>query len=311
MRQLRTFFCAFSWVASLFALALHLGLKLWGCSACSLVSEMPISGVLAWTGPLILLALTYGQYKNMKWGNYALGLASFGSLTLVAWMINNNLICKMCVLVHAGVFSATLSMIPRPRFIGPLFFSLCIAFTATEGWTKFTVARGLAIFRPRVNEVIPDGKVYVLFSDPECSRCHLIEDQISKLSNPPVILHRWTLLPSSMYRSIRAISMLEMARLSGAKEFELLRMEILRTPAPLVDAALLSAANRVGMGSQAKGWLESPSRAALVAIQADQANTRELNILSLPALGELSPPDVTGTRTMRLVPFSTIGLNPP
>lgn len=310
MRQIRTSFCAFSFVASLAALVQHFGVDLWGCASCSLVNDLPISKALAWLGPPILAALVYGQYVDVKWAKVGLVIAACGSSTLITWMILHNTVCIVCMLVHIGVLSAALCLIPRVKFLGPLFFSVAVVFTATDGWDRLTGSRETGIFRPRDHETIPDGTAYVLFTDPECSRCQMAEAQISRLPKPPTILHRWTLLPQNTYRSIRAIALLEMTRTNKPELFEKLRSEILRTQPPLTDSALLAAATKTGLANQAKSWLDQPSENVLIAIEGDQTTSQELKIESLPALAVLSAPDATGTRTLHRVPFSAIGLPP-
>jgi len=308
MRQLRTIFCAFSFIAALAALAQHLGIDLWGCASCSLVNDLPVSGILAWLGPPVLGVLCYGLYRDLKWAMIGIGVAACGSLSLVIWMVLHNTVCLICVLVHVGVISSALCLVPRVKVLGPLFFSVMVVFTATDGWERVTGSRETAIFRPRDREVIPTGPVYVLFTDPECSRCQMAEAQIAKLSKPPSLLYRWTLLPQNTYRSIRAAALLEMARTTSPELFEKLRVEILKTPPPLTDDALIAAAKRVNL--DAWGWLQQPSERVLIDIEGDQTTSQELKIESLPALAELSQPDATGTRTLRRVPFSKIGLAP-
>lgn len=310
MRHIRATFCGFSFVVAILALIQHLGFDLWNCASCSLVNELPVSSIIAWVGPFLLAGLTYTIYKDLKWANYMLGVAAVGSLSLVAWMIRNNTICLMCILVHIGVLAATLTLIPRTKFLGPLFFSLAIAFTATDGWEKFMITSEYGIFRPRDRETIPGGKVYILFTDPECSRCQIAESQISKLENKPQIIYRWCLLPQKMYRSIRAAAMLEMARMQSAADFERLRLELFKETPPLTDAALIAIATRAGLADKVKSWLDNPTERALVAIEDDQTSALELKIQTLPALAELSEPDATGSRTIRQVPFSAIGINP-
>lgn len=72
----------------------------------------------------------------------------------------------------------------------------------------------------------------------------------------------------------------------------------------------MSAATKVGFGAVAKGWLEHPTERVLIAIEGDQAIASAMKIESLPALAELSEPDITGTRMLKLVPFSAIGISP-
>ena len=310
MRQLRTAFCTFSVVAALLALAQHLGANLWNCASCSSVNQIPISGVIAWFGPVFLGVLTYGQYTEAKWSKPSLCVAASCSLALLVWMATHNTICLLCMFVHIGVISATLSLLPKPKFVGILFFSLAVAFTGTGGWDRFTVTSTIGIFQARGKEKIPDGKVYVLFTDPECSRCQMAESEIAKLAKKPTILYRWNLLPQHMYRSIRAAALLKMARAHDPNDFEKLRVELLNISPPLNDDVLIEAATKVGLGAFAKGWLEHPSDRALIAIDSDQTTAQAMKIQSLPALAELSDADISGMRTLKLVPFSSIGLSP-
>jgi hypothetical protein len=307
MKALRIFFCIFSLCASLVALAHHLGYDLWGCASCSFVNELPMSAALAWGGPVVLLALAYALFAELRWAKAALALAAVGSVTLGWWMVHRNTLCPVCMLVHIGVVSAALSLVPaKARAISPLFFSLAITFAATGGWDIFGTEQGIAIFRPRGQEVIPSGKVYVLFTDPQCPRCKLVENQIAARPQPIHILYRWTLLPQDTYRSIRACALLEMARAKSPEKFARLRQEIMQLVPPLTDAAMLDAAAQAGLGEEARGWLDDPAETALNAIAEDQTTSRELRIQSLPALAELYGPDPSGTRMMRLVPFSDI-----
>lgn len=308
MRQLRTLFLAFAFVASLVALAQHLGLDLWGCASCSMVRELPISSMLAWGGPVALAILAFGAYKDLPWAKIASIVAAAGSLGLIGWMVNHRTVCATCALVHAGVIASALCLVPKAKFLGPAVFSLLVVFTATNGWDRFTEVRGVGIFRPRDNETIPDGKVFVLFTDPECSRCRIAEAEIAKLPNRPHLLYRWTLLPQSLYRSIRAATLLEMTRQNSPKLFVPFLEEVGRLPLPLTDSALKEAAIRVGLASAVDGWLANPSESVSIALEADRTTSEELEIQSLPALAELSRPDASGVRTLRLVPFSSIGL---
>ncbi len=310
MRHLRTFFCSFSCLASSLALAHHLGFNLWGCASCSLVDELPMSAALAWGGPGILLLVAYANLVDLRAGRIALFLGALCSLTLAFWMIRNNTFCEVCFLVHVGVVSAALTLIPKPRFVGPLFFSAAIIFTSTGGWDQFLTHQGVAFFRVRDHELIPNGQVYVLFTDPECPRCQLAEAQIRKLPQPPQILYRWTLLPHTMYRSVRAATLVEMARANDSASFDRVLRQLQEAQPPLTDKVLLSAARRAGIGASAQGWLDDPSERVLIAIANDQTTSQELNIRALPALAELSSPDATGTRTLHLVPFSAIGVQP-
>jgi len=308
MRPLRIFFCLFAGCASLVALAHHLGFDLWGCASCSFVNELPMSAALAWGGPVALFALAYALFAELRWAKAALGLAALGSLTLGWWMVHRHTLCPVCMLVHIGVLSAALSLLPKPRAASPLFFSLAITFAATGGWDLFGTEQGVAIFRPRAHEAVPSGRVYVLFTDPQCPRCKLVEERIAAKGQSVQLLYRWTLLPQDLYRSIRACALLEMARAAGPEAFERLRLELQKTAPPLTDEALLDAAARAALGTEAQGWLDSPAEAVLIAIAADQTTSEELNIQSLPALAELSGADATGTRMLRLVPFSEIGV---
>jgi hypothetical protein len=304
----RAAFCAFSLVASLVALAHHLGYDLWGCASCSFVDDIPMSAAFAWGGPVVLAGLTYALYRDMGWSKMLLALAAAGSVTLLTWMLRNNAICDICVLVHLGVLSATLSLIAKPNFLGILFFSLAIAFITTGGLDQFEGQAGTAIFRPRKKEIIPSGRVFVLFGDPECTRCQMIETSIEKNSDRPQVLYRWALLPHSMYRSVRAATMMEMARIVSPANFELLRKELAHTDPPLTDDKLIEAARKSGMKGPVKEWLASPSEQALMAIDDDHSTFQELGSKSLPTLAELSPPDASGLRTLRLVPLSTLGI---
>lgn len=310
MRQLRTNFCAFSFVASIVALLHHLGFDLWTCASCSFVNELPISSALAWLGPVATAVLAAGCYFNKPWASYALGAVSIASVGLVAWMICHHAICLVCILVHTGLIAGALTLVPRAKFLGPLFFALALVFVVTDGFERFSVSNGTAIFSPRPREVIPTGPVYVLFTDPECSRCKMVEQQIEKMPRKPAILHRWTLLPQNTYRSIRVATMLEMAKLKGAEVFDNLRRELLNRQPPYTDAVLEEAGQAAGLGDQIKTWLDFPADSVLVDIQRDETTSIELKIESLPALAELLPPDRSGTRMLRLVPLSAIGINP-
>jgi hypothetical protein len=136
----------------------------------------------------------------------------------------------------------------------------------------------------------------------------MVEGQIATKAKTVKVLHRWTLLPHDTYRSIRACALLEMARAKSPEDYERLRQEIQQTALPLTDAALLEAAARAALGDQARAWLDDPGETALIAIAGDQTTSRELDIQSLPSLAELSGPDASGTRMLRLVPFSEIGV---
>ena len=277
------------------------------------MNELPVSGLLAWFGPLVLAGITYAQYKELRNADYALGVAAIGSLSLVFWMVSHHSICLLCMLVHIGVVSAALALghVPKLVWVKPiplLFFSFAIAYTATGGWDQFAQSSEVGIFRPRDKEVVPAGKVYVLFTDPECSRCVMAENQIKKLATQPNILYRWTILPQNLYRSVRAAAMLEMARLDAPQQFDKLRESMIQAPPPFTDTALVTLANQVGLDSKVHDWLDHPSERALIALEDDRTTSEELKIRSLPALAELSPPDATGMRTLRLVPFSRIGL---
>jgi hypothetical protein len=308
MRQLRAFFCLFAGCAALVALAHHLGFDLWGCASCSFVNELPMSAALAWGGPPALFGLAYALFTGRRGANAALCLAALGSMTLGGWMVHNNTLCPVCMLAHIGVLSAALSLVPKAPALSPLFFSLAITFAATGGWEKFGTEQGVAIFRPRDHEVIPSGMVYVLFTDPECPRCRMVESQMAAKPQPLNVLYRWTVLPQDTYRSMRAAALLEMARAKSPLAFETLRLALQKTAPPLTDKTLLDAAATAGLGAEAPGWLDGPAEAALIAIAGDQTTSKELNIQSLPALAELSGADATGTRMLRLVPFSQIGV---
>jgi hypothetical protein len=308
MRYVRAAFCAFSLVASLIALAHHLGYNLWGCASCSFVDDIPMSAAMAWGGPVVLGALTYALYLDTEWAKIVLVLAAAGSLALLTWMLRNNSVCHICVLIHIGVLSATLSLVPKSNFLGILFFSLAIAFATTGGLDQFEGQAGTAIFRPRKNEIIPPGHVFVLFGDPECTRCQMIETSLEKNSDHPQVLYRWALLPHSMYRSVRAATLMEMARIVSPANFEVLRKELARTNPPLTDDKLIEAARKSGVKGPVKEWLVSPSEQALMAIDDDHSTFQELGSKSLPTLAELSRPDASGMRTLRLVPFSVLGL---
>lgn len=308
MRALRIFFCGFAFVASLLALAHHLGFDLWNCASCSLVDEMPMSSALAWGGPIVLLALTVLLYRDQKAAPYLLAGAGVASAGLVAWMFQRNTVCEVCMLVHIGVLSAALALIPRAGYAAPFLFSLAVAFSGTGGWQRLTVEQGVAMFVPRSGETVPQGKVYVLFSDPECGRCQLVEGQIAAMAAKPNVLYRWFLLPQKTYRTIRAVAMLEMARGEGA--FDRLLEKIRTATPPLDDAAIKKAAAGAGLAAKADKWLTSPDEAVLNAIGDDQQTARALGIESLPALAELSPPGPDGVRMLRRVPFSAIGIQP-
>lgn len=308
MRPLRIFFCLFSGCASLVALAHHLGLDLWACASCSFVEAIPLRAALVWGGPVALFALAYGLYTDRRGARVLLGAAAAGSASLAWWMVHNNTICPVCMLVHIGVLAAALSLVPRPRAISPVFFSVAVIFAATGGWDKFGTEQGVAIFRPRDNEAIPTGPVYVLFTDPQCPRCAMVEDQLAKRVPPLQVLYRWTLLPHDTYHSIRACALLEMARAQGPEPFERLRGELHKMAPPFTDPVLLEAAANAALGARARYWLDHPDEAALIAIAADQTTAEELRIQSLPALAALSPADPTGLRRLRLVPFSEIGI---
>lgn len=310
MKHATVLYCLFSLVGALIALANHLGLGLWGCASCSFVSEIPAGSFLAWCGPVVLSALTYLAHRESRWRVPAIGAAAAGSLGLIAWMITSHTVCTICMLVHIGVVSAAISLIPKSAFPSVVLFSLAIAFTATGGLERFASPQGEAIFRARPREQISPGKVFVLFTDPQCERCHLVEEQIQQLAKPPMLIRRWCLLPHSMYRSIRAATLVEMTRAKAPESLERLQDILSHAKVPLTDEVLLDAARRSGIGDKASEWLANPAEQALVAIDEDQTTARELGIQSLPALAELSEPDLTGIRTMKLVPFSAIGIGP-
>lgn len=310
MRHLQLLFCGVALVAALVALAQHTGLDLWGCASCSAVKTLPMSGVLAWSGPVVLGALIYGLAKETKWAPKALVGVACCSLLLALWMIANRTVCVTCVIVHIGTLAAALTLAPKSSAIAPCFFAVAIVFTATGGWDRFTAVQGVGIFRPRPGEEIPAGKVYVLFTDPECSRCRLAEKAIEKLESKPTVLRRWCILPQSAYRSLRAAAMVEMATISKSSKAGALATALGDAVPPLTDDVLLSAARKVGLGPEAAGWLANPLEDALISIQSDQDMAKELQIESLPALAELMPPDATGLRTLRRVPFSSIGVGP-
>jgi len=291
-------------------LLLHLGFDLWGCASCSFVNELPVSSALAWAGPFVTGALAVATFAEVKWASYALGLVAVASAAQVGWMVTHQQICLICILVHVGLISAALTLVPRANWLGAIFFAVSIVFVGTEGLDRFATPHGIAIFSPRAKEVVPPDPVYVLFTDPECSRCKLVEESIEKLPSKPAILHRWTLLPQNRYRTIRVAAMLEMAKLRGAAEFEKLRLALLKRQPPYTDATIEEAGAEAGLGAEVKGWLDFPADTVLIDLQRDETTSLELKIESLPALAELLPPDKSGTRMMRLVPLQTIGVRP-
>lgn len=310
MRQLRTNFCAFSFVASVVALLLHLGFDLWGCASCSFVNDLPVSSVLAWLGPVLTAILAIGCYFNKPWSGYALCSVAAISVGLVAWMVSHGAICAVCMMVHAGLIAAALTLVPRVKFLATLFFAGSVVFAVTGGFERYSTPRGTTIFSPRPREVIPAGKVYVLFTDPECSRCKMVEQQIDNMPAKPNVLYRWTLLPQNTYRSIRVATMLEMAKLKGTEFFEKLRVALLKRQPPYTDAVIEDAGQEAGLGDEIKSWLDFPADSVLIDIQRDETASIELKIESLPALAELSPPDKSGTRMLRLVSLREIGIRP-
>ncbi|HLO99508.1 MAG TPA: hypothetical protein VK171_13015, partial [Fimbriimonas sp.] len=226
MRHLQLLFCGVALVAALVALVQHMGFDLWGCASCSAVKSLPISGVLAWGGPVVLGALIYGVAKEAKWVPWSLGAAACCSAALFFWMISQRTVCVVCVVAHVGIISAALTLIPKSSILAPSFFALGMVFTATDGWDRFTVVQGVGVFRPRPNEVIPEGKVYVMFTDPECSRCRVAEEALDMLTSKPVVLRRWFILPQTAYRSMRAAAMIEMARITKSSKSEALWKEL-------------------------------------------------------------------------------------
>lgn len=308
MSVIRAFFALFATLAALLALGQHLGLDLWNCASCSFVSAMPLSSELAWTGPVLLAALTYGLYRDYQWARIGAGLTSLASIALIAWMLRHHTICLLCVLTHLGVLAAGVASLPRVGILSAPAFAVAIAFTATGGWEKFTLKAGVAIFRPRDRETIPPGRVLVYFSDPECSRCHLVEAQLAKLPNKPAILYRWTLLPQNLYRTMRAAALLETARLASESLFKSMRTDLASLTPPLTDSVLVAMAQKHFPARQVYVWLDDPPERALIALQDDRTTSQELGIQSLPALAELSAPDHSGTRTLRRIPFSEVGL---
>ncbi len=113
MRELRALFALFGAIAAGLALAQHLGFDLWNCATCSFVQAMPMSGVLAWGGPVVLITLAYGLFKEARWAKIGIGLASLVSLGLVAWMISHRTVCLLCMLTHIGVIAAGLASLPK------------------------------------------------------------------------------------------------------------------------------------------------------------------------------------------------------
>jgi hypothetical protein len=308
MSAVRAFFALFATVAALLALAQHLGLDLWNCATCSMVSDMPMSGLMAWVGPIALGILTYGLHKDLAWAKTGIAVAAIASIGLITWMLRHHTMCTLCMLTHIGVLAGAAACLPRVSKVAGPAFALAVAFTATGGWEPFTSQSGVGIFRPRDRETIPSGRVFVLFTDPECSRCHLVESQIENLRTKPSILIRWMILPQNAYRSIRAAALLESARISNDRLFQALHSDLSHQTPPLTDEVLTAMAQKHVQPGQITDWLESPPDRALVAIEEDQTTASELGIQSLPALAELSAPDRAGMRTLRRVPFSEIGL---
>jgi protein-disulfide isomerase len=255
-----------------------------------------------WVGPPALALLTIGLALDRKEARIAGLLAAVCSLALVAAMVQSRSLCTLCLLVHIGVISMAVSLAPKAVYAAGALFSLATVFTATGAWDAYSVQKGIAAFRPTPGESLPEGKVLVLFTDPECPRCRELERQWEKRPPRETILRRWCLLPHSMYRTLREAALLETARIEAPNRFEALRRETARIQPPITDEALLNAARRAGLGSEAVKWLASPSERALAAIADDQTSARELGIESLPALAELSGSGPPETRTMHLVP---------
>ncbi|MBS1709868.1 MAG: hypothetical protein JSS65_14235 [Armatimonadetes bacterium] len=220
---------------------------------------------------------------------------------MAAWMLSSRSVCPACLLVHLGVVAAALTLVPKAWWSGPTVFAVAMIFLSTGGWEKIGTARGTAVFRPRPGESVPQGDVYVLFTDPECGRCRLAEANLAAKPNLQV-LHRWVILPHGAYRTMRAAALVESVRLRSPQQArELIRL-LASGPEELTDEAILHAASQAGVGPEARTWLTTPPNEAIAALEDDNTTAKELEIQSLPAMAKLSGPDATGSRRLTLLP---------
>ncbi|MBX3111770.1 MAG: hypothetical protein KF857_07145 [Fimbriimonadaceae bacterium] len=299
----RMFFLAYALVASGLALAMHLKQDLWACASCSFVDSQPFGAGLAWIGPPLLAALLVTTRKGWKFAALSLSGAAVVSLGLIAVMLRSGNLCPVCLAVHIGVLAAALSLLPRGVWWSSTFFGAALLFASTGGWDKLSDPVGVGVFRPRHWETVPAGDVVVLFSDPECERCRLAETRLAE-DGQITVLHRWTLLPHGLYRTMRAAVAIEAASAEfGQSKGQAFREALFAKPPPYTDEVILDAARGVGMERQCRQWLTTPPAAALQALDDDQTTSDELGVRNLPAVAQLDPPDASGSRRLHLLPL--------
>lgn len=304
MRPLRMLFGCFALFMALLAAAQQANVDVWGCATCSLVKDYAFSSYLAYGGPILLAALCFGLFKEVKWAPIVAIAGALAGLGLSFLMVSRGTICEICLLTHSSLIALALSFMPRAGTavsIGA--FVLGVGFTGTGGWTNLqeSILRA-SVFVPRPYEApIKDGEtVYVVFSDPECSRCRLLEQDMLKGLPPGVrVVHRWNLLPHGMYRSIRAATLIESLANDDPKKAEEFRIRLTQEWQPLSDEVLLSIAKKMGLESYAKSALANPQLKLLTWISDDARMASELGFEQLPAVAKVGPPDVQGVRTMR------------
>jgi len=297
-RGFRLLFLAFSLVASLVTLLMHLKVDLWTCARCSLVDDQPVSPFLSWAGPVLVSGLLFAAARAWRHAPTALSVASIISLGLVVFMVSRRAICPACVLVHTGIVAAALTLLPRGFLAGAAVFICTLVFGGTGGWEKLSSAQGVAVFRPRSFEKPPEANTVVVFSDPECPRCRIVEERLSRATDIHV-LHRWVPLAHSRYRSIRVAVVVESAALRDPALAAKLRDAILSEPGPYTDNVILKAASSINLDQDVRKWLDKPEEKALAALEDDRTTAEELGVTSLPALAAISPPAPDGSRTLR------------
>lgn len=297
-RGFRLFFLAFALVASLVTLFMHLKVDLWACARCSLVDDQPVSPFLAWAGPVLVGSLIFASVRAWRHTATTLAIASTVSLGLVVFMVSRRAICPACVLVHTGIVAAALTLLPRGFLAGAAVFICTLVFGGTGGWEKLSSAQGVAVFRPRSFENEPDANTVIVFSDPECPRCRVLEERISRATDIRV-LHRWVPLAHSRYRSIRVAAVVESASLRDPALGTKLRDAILSETGPYTDEVILKAASRINLDQDVRNWLDNPEEKALAALEDDRTTAEELGVTSLPALAAVSAAAPDGSRTLR------------
>lgn len=297
-KAFQLFYLSFALAASLVSLLMHLKVDLWTCARCSLVDDQPVSPLLAWAGPLLMAGLLLAVLKEWRHLQTALSTAALVSLGLVVVMLSRRAVCPACVMVHTGVVAAALTLLPRGLVLASATFVSALVFGGTGGWDKLSSAQGVALFRPRPFEPEPDAETVVVFSDPECPRCRIVEDRLAKTADLRV-LHRWVPLAHSRYRSIRVAATVESAALRDPRLGTKLRDAILAEAGPYTDDVILRAARGLGIEQDVRKWLDTPDERALAEIEDDRATAEELGVTSLPALAAVSPAAPDGSRTLR------------